>query len=163
MLAHVVGSVKTDFSDLTTDYDAVLLPLTGGKYVIFETLADQAYAVPVTPGVRGTPIPIQGKVTSALELSDGSYVVLYGNASGSASGQRFTSEHVAMGDVFVFDTQGVIPALIATSGGGFAIAWTGTDIFRQRFTPASIEPPRTIGKRPKEPKPPKEAKSPKVK
>lgn len=120
--------------------DARLLPLEGGRFVLFGQGPLGAYRqfLDLLGAPVGPQTPIPGLPGTTLELIDGSYVTFTSSAS-AISAQRFDSEGVTIGESVLISTQGAAFSAAAISEGGFAGAWTGssalsgTDVFAQRF------------------------------
>ena len=127
----------------------ILLPLEGGKYVVFASNSAGAYRQSLdSEGHRSEQTPMRAMPVAARELSDGSYMVFW--AEGDVRAQRFSAGGQAVGGLLAVRTGGAVPQVAPLADGGFALAWTAPgaggdmDVFTQRFVP--IPGRKTAGK-----------------
>jgi len=121
--------------------DALLLPLEGGRFVLFGQGNAGAYRQFLDSGANpvGAPTPLSALPLAAQELADASYATFTAVALG-VSAQRFSSEGVATGESALIAAQGSPVSVAALADSGFAAAWTAAgaladqDVFAQRFT-----------------------------
>jgi hypothetical protein len=118
----------------------MLLPLTGGGFVLFATDTGGTFnqMLDASGNPVGNPVSIASMPFATRELMDGTYVVFW-NSGATITAQRYDSTGATVGDLLTLETGGSMPGVAALAEGGFAAAWStpgaggDLDVFTQRF------------------------------
>ena len=117
--------------------DAVLLPLSGDRYVLFSGSAAGATRQPINAdgSAAGTAVSEASLPAGAWPLADGSFVALFA-AGGTATVQRYDRDAAPVGEALSLQAGASdFQAASLNTAAGIALGWSaGQDVYTQRVT-----------------------------